>query len=79
MKAKISVTLSRKVLNGIDRVAGSRQSRSALIETVLLQFLRERRDKRDVEIINRHAEKLNRDAKDGLEDQASRDWYAPRR
>ncbi len=71
MKAKISVTLSREVLNGIDRMAGSRQSRSALIETVLLRFLRQRRDERDVEIINRHVEKLNCDAEDGLEDQAS--------
>ena len=74
MKEKTSITLSREVLTGIDRVAGSKQSRSAFIEAVLQQYLRQRtraqRDARDIELINRNAEKLNRDAEDGLEDQA---------
>ena len=77
MKEKTSVTLSSEVLAGIDRIAGSKQSRSAFIETVLQQYLRQRaraqRDARDVEIINRNAERLNRDAEDGLEDQATED------
>jgi len=74
MKEKTSVTLSSDVLTGIDRLAGRKQSRSAFIEDVLRQYLRERaraqRDARDIEIINRHAQELNRDALDGLEDQA---------
>jgi len=74
MKEKTSITLSREVLNGIDRVAGSKQSRSAFIEAVLAQYLRERaraeRGARDLAIINRNAEQLNRDALDGLEYQA---------
>jgi metal-responsive CopG/Arc/MetJ family transcriptional regulator len=74
MKEKTSITLSREVLSGIDRIAGSKQSRSAFIENVLAQYLRERRralrDARDVAIINRKADLLNRDALDGLEDQA---------
>jgi metal-responsive CopG/Arc/MetJ family transcriptional regulator len=74
MKEKTSVTLSPEVLKGIDRLAGSKQSRSAFIETVLQQYLRQRaraqRDARDMEIINRNAERLNRDALDGLEYQA---------
>jgi metal-responsive CopG/Arc/MetJ family transcriptional regulator len=74
MKQKTSITLSREVLTGIDRIAGSKQSRSAFIETVLVQYLRERtraqRNARDVAIINRNAETLNRDALDGLRDQA---------
>jgi metal-responsive CopG/Arc/MetJ family transcriptional regulator len=78
MKEKTSVTLSREVLTGIDRIAGPRQSRSAFIEAVLLQYLRDRdrarRDARDIEIINRYAEKLNRDAEDGLDEQAPKDW-----
>lgn len=78
MKEKTSITLSREVLTGIDRVAGSRQSRSAFIEAILQQYLRQRaraqRDARDVELINRHAEKLNRDAEDGLEDQFPEEW-----
>ncbi len=77
MKEKTSITLSREVLTGIDRVAGSKRSRSAFIETILQQYLRQRaraqRDARDVEIINRNSERLNRDAEDGLEDQAPED------
>ena len=74
MKEKTSITLSKEVLAGIDRIAGSKQSRSAFIEGVLHRYLRDRaraqRDARDLEIINKNAERLNRDALDGLEDQA---------
>ena len=74
MKEKTSVTLSKEVLAGIDRLAGAKQSRSAFIESVLAEHLRERarteRDARDVAIINRNAKRLNRDAEDGLEFQA---------
>jgi metal-responsive CopG/Arc/MetJ family transcriptional regulator len=78
MKEKTSITLSREVLTGIDRVAGSRQSRSAFIEGVLLEYLQDRsraqRDARDIALINRHAERLNRDAEDGLKSQAPEEW-----
>ena len=71
MKEKTSITLSKEVLTGIDRIAGSKQSRSAFIEAVLSKYLRERkkaqREARDLELINRHADELNRDALDGLE------------
>lgn len=74
MKEKTSITLSREVLAGIDRIAGSKQSRSAFIEAVLREHFRQdaraRRDARDVAIINRNAGRLNRAAEDGLEDQA---------
>lgn len=74
MKEKTSITLTREVLAAIDRVAGPKQSRSAFIEIVLSKYLREqervRRDARDIEIINRHAEELNREAIDVLEYQA---------
>lgn len=74
MKEKTSITLSREILSGIDRIAGSKRSRSAFIEAVLAQYLRERtraeRGARDLAIINRNAERLNRDALDGLEHQA---------
>jgi metal-responsive CopG/Arc/MetJ family transcriptional regulator len=78
MKEKTSITLSREVLKGIDRMAGLNQSRSAFIETVLQQYLRDRtraeRDARDIELINRNAARLNSDAEDGLEDQAPEEW-----
>jgi metal-responsive CopG/Arc/MetJ family transcriptional regulator len=74
MKEKTSVTLSKEVLTGIDRAAGSGQSRSAFIESVLQEYLlqkkRAQRDARDLAIINRNAEQLNKDALDGLEYQA---------
>jgi hypothetical protein len=74
MKEKTSITLSREVLTGIDKVAGSSQSRSAYIESVLHEHLRQRarahRDARDLEIINRNAERLNREAEDVLKYQA---------
>jgi metal-responsive CopG/Arc/MetJ family transcriptional regulator len=77
MKKKTSITLSKEVLTGIDRVAGSGQSRSAFIETVLQQYLQQRkraqRDARDIELINRHAEELNAEAEDVLRYQASED------
>jgi metal-responsive CopG/Arc/MetJ family transcriptional regulator len=74
MKEKTSITLSRDVRIEIDRAAGSQQSRSAYVEAVLREHLRQRararRDARDLEIINRNAERLNREALDGLEYQA---------
>jgi len=74
MKEKTSITLSKEVLTGIDRDAGSKQSRSAYIESVMREHFRQKarrqRDARDMEIINRNAEQLNRDALDALEYQA---------
>lgn len=74
MKEKTSVTLSPEILVGIDRLAGSQRSRSAFIENVLRQYLRERvkaeRRARDLAILNSYADELNRDAEDGLDEQA---------
>lgn len=74
MKEKTSITLSREILTGIDLIAGQKQSRSAFIENVLREHIRAKaraeRDARDLEIINRNAKRLNRDAEDGLELQA---------
>jgi metal-responsive CopG/Arc/MetJ family transcriptional regulator len=70
MKEKTSVTLSRDVLKSVDRLAGTKRSRSAFIEAVLRQYLRERmraeRDARDIEMINRDADRLNAEAEDVL-------------
>ena len=66
MKEKISITLSGDVLAAIDRVAGSKQSRSAFIEKVLREFLQERAraavQARDLERINAAAPRLNAEA-----------------
>ncbi len=77
MKEKTSVTLSPDVLNGIDRLAGSKQSRSAFIEEVLRQYLRERRKAergaRDLAILNKLADEMNAEAEDVLRYQAPED------
>jgi metal-responsive CopG/Arc/MetJ family transcriptional regulator len=41
-KMKTSLTLSREVLRGIDRVAGKKRSRSAVIDDVLRGYLSHR-------------------------------------
>jgi metal-responsive CopG/Arc/MetJ family transcriptional regulator len=74
MKAKTSITLSKDLLAQVDRLAGSKDSRSALIERILRKYLKERRrsalHSRDIVRINRAAERLNREAADVLEYQS---------
>jgi metal-responsive CopG/Arc/MetJ family transcriptional regulator len=73
MKEKTSVTLSKEVLTGIDRLAGSKQSRSAFIENVLAEYLRARAraqiEARDLEALNRAAVELATEIEDVLQDQ----------
>jgi metal-responsive CopG/Arc/MetJ family transcriptional regulator len=75
MKEKTSVTLSPEVLAGIDRLAGTKHSRSAVIERVLRQYLRERAkaaaEARDLALINDAADRLNLEAADVLDYQAA--------
>ena len=75
MKQKTSVTLSKEVLEDVDRLAGSKYSRSAFIERVLRKYLRERAkaaaQARDLEHINAAADRLNLEAADVLDYQAS--------
>jgi len=74
MKEKTSITLSSDILAEIDRSAGSKTSRSAFIENVLREYfkekVREALNARDVELINTHADYLNREAMDVLRYQA---------
>ena len=69
-KMKASLTLSREVVRGIDRVAGKARSRSAVVEDVLRAYLsyRERiaANARDAERINRFADELNAEMQDVL-------------
>ncbi|HEY1265070.1 MAG TPA: ribbon-helix-helix protein, CopG family [Terriglobales bacterium] len=75
MKEKTSITLSKEVLSGIDRLAGSKHSRSAFIEAVLAQYLRKqaraRIEARDLELINQAADELNAEVEDVLRYQAT--------
>lgn len=77
MKEKTSVTLSPDVLTRIDRLAGSKRSRSAFIEDVLRQYLDQRikveRRARDLAILNKFADEMNAEAEDVLRYQAAED------
>ena len=74
MKEKTSITLSREVLSGIDKLPGAKRSRSAVIESVLRIYLRQqeraRIDAHDLEILNRAADRLNAEMADVLKDQS---------
>jgi len=73
MKAKTSITLSVALLVQIDRLIGEKASRSAYIERVLRNHLRdeerEAAGQRDLELINANADYLNREMEDVLADQ----------
>jgi metal-responsive CopG/Arc/MetJ family transcriptional regulator len=75
MKEKTSITLSKDLLGEVDRLAGSKQSRSAFIERVLRKYLRDRRraalHARDLGRINRAADRLNSEAADVLDYQVA--------
>ena len=68
MRVKTSITLPPELLRRLDRVD---KNRSALLERAALNYLerleREERDRRDLEIIDRNAKRLNREAMDTLE------------
>lgn len=68
MRVKTSVTLPRDLLQRQERV---NKNRSAVLEQAarvyLSQLERQARVQRDIEIINRNAERLNREAMDTLE------------
>jgi Arc/MetJ-type ribon-helix-helix transcriptional regulator len=70
MKVKTSITLSRDILDAIDARAGRGRSRSEFIEAALRVFLdqarRGERDAKDLDILNRRAKRLNREATDVL-------------
>ena len=71
MKVKTSITLSEELLHSIDKRARQfKTSRSGFIETALRAFVeqlaREELNARDLEIINRRAKFLNREAADVL-------------
>ncbi len=74
MKRKTSVTLSDDVLRLLARAGARGESRSETIERLVREGLRARArrlaDGKDLELINRHAAALNREAVDVLDYQA---------
>jgi len=74
MKVKTSITLSKDIIRYIDASVGSSQTRSEFIENTLRDFIKKQqqkeRDLKDLSIIKREAEKLNKEAEDVLSYQA---------
>ena len=85
MRVKTSITLPKQLLSRLDRVD---KNRSAVLERAAVAYLtqleRQARDLKDIAIINRNAERLNREAMDTLEYQqlprhgASSTWCGDR-
>ena len=68
MKIKTSITLSEDLIKAIDEYAKEYNNRSEFIEEAVRVFvrhlIRKQMDARDLEIINRRADYLNREAID---------------
>ena len=74
MKIKTSVTLSNELVEAINEYGQPYKSRSDFIEAAIWAFIkqivRDQQNVRDIEIINRHADRLNAEALDVLAYQA---------
>lgn len=75
MKVKTSITLSDYILKEIDNILGKTGNRSVFIENALAYYLelkrREKRNKKDLELINNNYTLLNQEAEDVLEYQVN--------
>ena len=71
MKTKTSVTLTQDVAKTIDELAVAGESRSQTIQRLLRKRsaakVRRAADRRDLTLINRHADQLNAEAADVLQ------------
>ena len=70
MKSKTSITLSAALLEDLDRIVGKTGNRSELIERAVQEYIdrltRAERDRRDLEILNRSAQRLSGEVRDVL-------------
>jgi metal-responsive CopG/Arc/MetJ family transcriptional regulator len=70
MKSKISITLSEPALRDIAQHSADFKSRSEFIEAAVASFVarrqRQRTDRRDLEILDQMADRLNAEAEDVL-------------
>lgn len=75
MKIKTSITLERDVISAIDRQVDEYGSRSGFLEVaarrLLARLAKEEKDRQDLDIINRRAIALNREAEDVLDYQVA--------
>jgi metal-responsive CopG/Arc/MetJ family transcriptional regulator len=70
MKVKTSITLSEEIIKEIDELSSQYGNRSLFIEKAIQHFLsaeaKRRRELQDIEILNRCADTLNKEAEDVL-------------
>ncbi len=70
MKVKTSITLSEELLDAIDKRSGRFKNRSDFIEAAIRAYIaniiRDEQNARDLAIINREANRLNKEATDVL-------------
>lgn len=75
MKVKTSITLEKDVISAIDQQVDEYGSRSEFLEVAARQLLarleKAEKDRQDLDIINRRAITLNREAKDVLDYQVA--------
>jgi metal-responsive CopG/Arc/MetJ family transcriptional regulator len=75
MKVETSITLSEEILRAIKQRSHNRKSRSDFIENALWKYINylisDEQNKNDFSLINKHADRLNKEAKDVLEYQDS--------
>jgi metal-responsive CopG/Arc/MetJ family transcriptional regulator len=75
MKVKTSITLSEELLRAIKQRSRNRRSRSDFIENALWKYInyliRQEQNQNDFSLINKHADRLNKEAKDVLDYQDS--------
>lgn len=70
MKLKTSVTLSNELVQAIDQYSQNYKNRSDFVEAAIWAFIkqiiRNQQNARDIELINRNADRLNAEARDVL-------------
>jgi len=70
MKVKTSITISEELIKIIDELFSGQKNRSEFIEEAVRDFIKRqterKRDLEDLNILNKNADKLNREAEDVL-------------
>jgi predicted transcriptional regulator len=70
MKTKTSITLSPEAARALDRLAARHGSRSGVIERAIRELAareeKKAQDAKELELINRNADRLNKEAEDVL-------------
>jgi len=74
MRVRTSVTLPKELLIKVDALAGKKHKRSAIVESALRDYVakenRNKLNKRDIEIINKNADLINKQVEETMTFQA---------